>query len=120
MFCKQIGILNNLDWEIADFSDDMLIEKIQELSKTISKFEMLELYLNEDENGNIFIITCIRNAGLQKLGTSRNLYIHKVKYCDEKEDLVAFKKEAYRIKKFLKSKFPGIQVTSSFNWKDMI
>jgi len=117
MFTKQIGVLNNIDWEFMNYSDAMLIKQINQLAKSIDKFEVLELYLDDDENGNVCIILSLQNAGMQTLGSSRSLYVHKVNLCDGKEDWVAFKQEAYRIKRFLKKKYPGIFVTSTFCWK---
>lgn len=119
MFTKEIRVLDGIQWECTDYSDDALIRLIDNLAKTINKFEVLELCLSDEENGDICIMISIRSAGMQKLGTSRSVYIHKVNYCDEKADLCVFKKEAYRIKRLLKKRYPAICVTSAFNWAYM-
>lgn len=117
MYTKQIKWMEGCEWKYEDYSDNQLWEIINMLSMTVN-FEMLEMFLEDNEYGNISIVIGIRSEGIQMLDTPRAyVRVHQVNYEDTPDELANFKKEAYRIKNLLRNKYPDKWVTSSFSWR---
>lgn len=118
---KQIRILTVLDWRYFSYSDDRLIQFVSEFGSQLGDdFQTIELWFDKFENHCIYINIELRNSeAYQKLSSPRrSLQVHRL--CEDTcsaEDYEEFKKEAYRIKRLLKRKFPDKRVTSCFCWR---
>lgn len=119
MFEKHIRVLENSDWEYTEYSDEALLSLINQYAQEIPRFEMLELCLFDYENGDISVMVTVKGSGTTRFGSFKTIDVHKVNDMDEQKELDAFQKEAYRLKRMLKCKYPKIQVTSNFNWQGM-
>lgn len=118
---KQIRILVALDWQYFSYSDDQLIQFLSEFGKQLGDdFKTIALWINEYEDRCSYINIELRNSEVyQKLSSPRrSLQVHRL--CADTcsaEACAEFKKEAYRIKRLLKRKFPDKCVTSCFCWR---
>ena len=100
----------SLNVESYTYSDEKLAEVIQELSADISKFHRIFLWYAWVDN-DIAELWVTLDAGEDvKLGESRTITLHR--YNLLQDDVNEIQKESNRIKRFLKRKFPEVQVSS--------
>lgn len=100
----------NLNEETYTYSDEKLAEVIKELSADISEFHRIFLWYAwvDDDIAELWVTL---DAGEDvKLGKSKTITLHR--YNLLQDDVNEIQKESNRIKRFLKRKFPEIQVSS--------
>ena len=100
----------NLKEKSYTYSDEKLAEVIQELSADIPGFHRIFLWYAWVDDDIAELWVTLDTGKDVKLGESRTIMLHR--YNLLQDDVNEIQKESNRIKRFLKRKFPEVQVSS--------
>lgn len=106
---------------ITDYSEKNLVDAIDLLEQRLKRYYpsniySLKMYLDWNTYKACLMVYISPGKNI-KLGQSQCIQVHEIGADEFNEDMEPFKKEAYRIKRFLKYHYPDKQVTSYFDWK---